>query len=161
ILALDGDLFLSVHLMIAGRLHWKPAGAQLQRRTGLAAFDFAHGTLTLTEAATRKRAALHVLAGAAPLAALAPRGLWVVDWPVDAFSARLVLQDHTLKRTLTDPRLFSGIGNAYSDEILHAARLSPLQRSVNLDAAEIERLWRATREILARWTERLRAEAGE
>ncbi len=161
VLALEGGLFLVIHLMIAGRLHWKPKGVALARRVGLAAFDFDQGTLTLTEAATRQRASLHVVAGEADLAALDPGGLEVLGSTLRAFRARLRAADHTLKRSLTDPRLFSGIGNAYSDEILHAARLSPLQRSVNLSDPEIERLWRAIKDTMRRWTTRLREQTGE
>jgi formamidopyrimidine-DNA glycosylase len=161
VVALDDDLFLVIHLMIAGRLHWKPKGATLPGRLGLAAFDFDHGTLTLTEAGTRKRASLHVVQGEADLAALDPGGIEIMTATLEQFRARLLTEDHTLKRSLTDPRLFSGIGNAYSDEILHAARLSPLQRTVNLTDTDIERLWNVTRATMARWIERLRADAGE
>jgi formamidopyrimidine-DNA glycosylase len=161
VLELEGTHFLVIHLMIAGRLHWKERGATLGRRDGLAAFDFEHGSLTLTEAATRKRASLHVVHGEADLAALDPGGLEVLDSTLEDFRDRLLSEDHTLKRALTDPRLFSGIGNAYSDEILHAARLSPLQRTPRLDDDEIERLWRAIRTTLETWTARLRVETGD
>src|SRR2546427_498748 len=124
VLALEDDYFVVLHLMIAGRLHWKPAGAPIPRRAGLAAFDFPPGTLLLTEAGTTHRASLHVVRGAAGLAALDPGGLEPLEASPDAFRAALTRENHTLKRALTDPRLFSGIGNAYSDEILHAARLS-------------------------------------
>jgi formamidopyrimidine-DNA glycosylase len=156
----EDDLFLVLHLMIAGRLHWKPAGTRIQGKVGLAAFDFPRGTLTLTEASTRKRAALHVVRGEAALAAHDPGGIEVLDADLAAFRAALVRERHTLKRTLTDPRIFSGIGNAYSDEILHRARLSPVRITNQLDDAEIVRLWETTRTTLRDWTERLRREAG-
>jgi formamidopyrimidine-DNA glycosylase len=156
----EDDLFLVLHLMIAGRLHWKPAGTRIQGKVGLAAFDFPRGTLTLTEASTRKRAALHVVRGEAALAAHDPGGIEVLDADLAAFRAALVRERHTLKRTLTDPRIFSGIGNAYSDEILHRARLSPVRMTNQLDDAEIARLWETTRTTLRDWTERLRREAG-
>ena len=161
VLAFDGEYFAVLHLMIAGRLHWKPPGAPIPRRSGLAAFDFAHGTLVLTEAGTKHRASLHVVRGAKALAAHDPGGLDVLSAPLNQFYAALTRESHTLKRALTDPRLFDGIGNAYSDEILHAARLSPLRFTTKLGADEIERLWRATRETLTRWIERLRAETGD
>ena len=160
-IGLDGDLYLVVHLMIAGRLHWKRPGAAVPRRRGLAAFDFDSGSLLLTEASTRKRASLHVVSGEAALAAHDPGGLEVLECDTAAFRERLRRGNHTLKRALTDPRLFSGIGNAYSDEILHAARLSPVRLTARLDDGEIERLWRAARDTLREWTERLRAEAGD
>jgi formamidopyrimidine-DNA glycosylase len=157
----EDELFLVLHLMIAGRLHWKPAGTRIQGKVGLAAFDFPRGTLTLTEASTRKRAALHVVRGEAALAAHDPGGIEVLDLDLRAFHAALVRERHTLKRTLTDPRIFSGIGNAYSDEILHRARLSPVRMTDQLDGAESARLWEATRATLVDWTERLRREAGD
>jgi formamidopyrimidine-DNA glycosylase len=157
----EDDLFLVLHLMIAGRLHWKPAGTRIQGKVGLAAFDFPRGTLTLTEASTRKRAALHVVRGEAALAAHDPGGIEVLDADIAAFRAALVRERHTLKRTLTDPRIFSGIGNAYSDEILHRARLSPVRMTSQLDDAETARLWEATRATLRDWTERLAREAGD
>ena len=160
-IGLDGDLHLVVHLMIAGRLHWKAPGAALAKRRGLAAFDFSAGTLTLTEAASKRRASLHVVAGEAGLAALDPGGAEVLEVDLEAFGAVLARRNHTLKRALTDPHLFSGIGNAYSDEILHRARLSPVKLTRNMAADEIARLYDAARETLAEWTERLRAEAGE
>jgi formamidopyrimidine-DNA glycosylase len=161
VLALDGDLFLVIHLMIAGRLHWKPAGAPLPGRRGLAACDFATGTLLLTEAGATHRASLHLVRGAAELIAMDPGGLEVLDANLAAFRAALTRENHTLKRGLTDARLFSGIGNAYSDEILHAARLSPLALTTRLTDAEIERLYDATREVLRSWIERLRGETGD
>ncbi len=157
----EDELFLVLHLMIAGRLHWKPAGTRIQGKVGLAAFDFPRGTLTLTEASTRKRAALHLVRGEAALAAQDPGGIEVLDADLAAFRAALVRERHTLKRTLTDPRIFSGIGNAYSDEILHRARLSPVRMTNQLDAAESARLWEATRATLIDWTERLRRQAGD
>jgi formamidopyrimidine-DNA glycosylase len=157
----EDELFLVLHLMIAGRLHWKPAGTRIQGKVGLAAFDFPRGTLTLTEASTRKRAALHVVRGEAALAAHDPGGIEVLEADWAAFRAALVRERHTLKRTLTDPRIFSGIGNAYSDEILHRARLSPVRMTDQLDDAETARLWEATRKTLGDWTERLRREAGD
>jgi formamidopyrimidine-DNA glycosylase len=157
----EDELFLVLHLMIAGRLHWKPSGTRIQGKVGLAAFDFPRGTLTLTEASTRKRAALHVVRGEAALAAHDPGGIEVLDADLAAFRAALGRERHTLKRTLTDPRIFSGIGNAYSDEILHRARLSPVRMSNQLDAAESARLWEATRTTLTDWTQRLRREAGD
>jgi len=160
VLALEGELFLALHLMIAGRLHWKEPGARLPGRVGLAAFDFPAGTLTLTEAGTKRRAALHVLAGRAALATLDRGGLEPLEAGRDAFREALTRENHTLKRALTDPRLFAGIGNAYSDEILHRARLSPVQLSRRLDADEVERLRQAVRSVLSEWTERLRALAG-
>ena len=161
VLALEGDLALVLHLMIAGRLRWREPGAKLAGRSGLAAFDFTTGTLLLTEAGTRQRASLHLVEGAAALRALDPGGLEVLDADLDAFRTALRREDHTLKRALADPRLFSGIGNAYSDENLHRARLSPLQRTPRLADEEIARLFAAARATLAGWTERLRRETGE
>jgi formamidopyrimidine-DNA glycosylase len=161
VLALDGDLYLVLHLMIAGRLHWREAGAKIPGRVGLAAFEFTTGTLILTEAGTKKRASLHVAAGEAALAALDPDGLEPLDASLAAFRMALKRESHTLKRALTDPHIISGIGNAYSDEILHRARLSPLQLTLKLDDAGIERLWRATQETLALWLDRLRRETGD
>ena len=160
-LALEGDLFLVFHLMIAGRFHWREPGATIPARLGLAAFDFTAGTLVLTEAGSRKRVSLDVVVGEAALRALDPGGLEPLDAPLDAFRVALLRENHTLKRALTDPRIMSGIGNAYSDEILHRARLSPLQLTRKLDEGEIERLWRATRETLTLWLDRLRREAGD
>ena len=160
-LALEGDLFLVFHLMIAGRFQWREPGAKIPARLGLAAFDFTAGTLVLTEAGSRKRASLDVVVGEAALRALDPGGLEPLDAPLDAFRVALLRENHTLKRALTDPRIMSGIGNAYSDEILHRARLSPLQLTRKLDEGEIERLWRATRETLTLWLDRMRREAGD
>jgi formamidopyrimidine-DNA glycosylase len=146
--------------MIAGRLHWRPAGAPLVRRIGLAAFDFPDGTLVLTEVATKKRAALHAVRGAAALAKHDPGGIEVFDADLTAFRAALLRENHTVKRALTDPRLFSGIGNAYSDEILHRARLSPIKMTRSLEDGEVERLFHATRETLRAWIDRLRTQTG-
>jgi len=154
----DGDLFLVLHLMIAGRLHWADPGTKLNAKIGLAAFDFENGTLTLTEAGTKKRASLHVLRGEAALRALDPGGLEVLDTSLDQFREALLKESHTLKRSLTDPHLFSGIGNAYSDEILHRAKLSPLANSRKLSAEEVERLHRATLEVLRDAIRRLKEE---
>jgi formamidopyrimidine-DNA glycosylase len=161
VLALEGELFLVLHLMIAGRLHWKRRGAGLPGKRGLAAFDFAHGTLLLTEASTRQRASIHLLRGREALAALDPGGLEVLDTDLAAFRAALTRESHTLKRTLTDPRTFSGIGNAYSDEILHAARLSPFVLTSRLTDEEVERLFAATRQVLVDWRDRLIRETGD
>jgi formamidopyrimidine-DNA glycosylase len=154
------ELWLVLHLMIAGRLHWQKRGAKVSRPRGLAAFDFSNGTLAWTEAGSKKRASLHVVRGEAGLSALDPGGLEVLDANLDRFAAVLTSANHTLKRALTDPRLFSGIGNAYSDEILFEARLSPLALTQKLTHTEIERLFLAVRVTLTRWTEELRAEAG-
>jgi formamidopyrimidine-DNA glycosylase len=161
VIALEDDLFLVLHLMIAGRLHWKPAGARPPGKIGLAAFDFSTGTLVLTEAGTKKRASLDVVRGEAALAAHDPGGIEVLDADLAAFRAALAAENHTLKRVLTDPRVFSGIGNAYSDEILHRARLSPVRLSQALDDDEVRRLHAATRAVLTEWIERLRRETGE
>jgi formamidopyrimidine-DNA glycosylase len=158
---LEGDLFLVFHLMIAGRFKWRERGAVVPRKVGLAAFDFAGGTLLLTEAATKKRASLHVVQGEGALAALDPGGLEPMTSSVESFAAALGKESHTLKRALTDPHLFSGIGNAYSDEILHRARLSPFKLTRQLTADEIRVLHSATLETLSEWTERLRSQAGE
>ena len=161
VIALDADLFLVIHLMIAGRLHWKPAGARPPGRIGLAAFDFSTGTLVMTEAGTRKRASLDVVRGEAVLRTHDPGGLDVLTSDLPAFQAALTAGNHTLKRVLTDPRVFSGIGNAYSDEILHRARLSPVRLSRALDNDDVRRLHEATRVVLTEWIERLRREAGD
>jgi formamidopyrimidine-DNA glycosylase len=160
VLAFEGERFLSFHLMIAGRLHWKGPGAKLPGRAGLAALDFPGGTLTLTEAGTKRRAALHAVAGKAALSALDRGGLEPLGATPEAFREALLRENHTLKRALTDPRLLSGIGGAYADEILHRARLSPLQLTSRLDEEEVERLRLATAAVLSGWTERLRREAG-
>ncbi len=157
---LEGDMYMVLHLMIAGRLHWKPPGVKIAGKIGLAAFDFASGTLTLTEAGTKKRASLHLIAGEENLKALDRGGIEVVAGMEKEFADRLRSENHTLKRSLTDPRLFSGIGNAYSDEILHRAKLSPLRLTRQMTDAEIENLFRCIREVFSEWTERLRKEAG-
>jgi formamidopyrimidine-DNA glycosylase len=156
---LEGELWLVLHLMIAGRLHWRKRATKLSLPRGLAAFDFSNGTLLWTEAGSKKRASLHVVAGKAGLAALDPGGIEVLDADLDGFAAALTSANHTLKRSLTDPRMFSGIGNAYSDEILFEARLSPLALTQKLKREEIDRLFEATRASLTRWTEHLRKEA--
>jgi formamidopyrimidine-DNA glycosylase len=156
---LEQDLFLVIHLMIAGRFRWRPPGAPIPGKVGLAAFDFATGSLLLTEASTRKRASLHVVMGADSLREFDRGGIEVQSASLDEFRDALVRENHTVKRALTDPRLFSGIGNSYSDEILHAARLSPVKRTAQLDAAEITRLYEATRRTLTCWTDKLRDEA--
>jgi formamidopyrimidine-DNA glycosylase len=161
VFALEGELFLVLHLMIAGRLHWKAAGAKTPGKMGLAAFDFENGTLLLTEAGTKRRASLHLVRGEGALAAHQPGGLEVLEADLTAFQAALSQGNHTLKRALTNPKLFSGIGNAYSDEILHRARLSPLTWTSRLTDAETTRLFDATRSTLRDWLERLRAEAGD
>ena len=161
VLGFEGDLFMVLHLMIAGRLHWKSRGAKIQGKVGLAAFDFPNGTLTLTEAGSKKRASLHLAAGEAALAQYDPGGLEVLQADLGAFRAGLAAESHTLKRALTDPHLFSGVGNAYSDEILHRAKLSPFKLTRNLTAEETEILFQACRDVLTEWIERLRTEAGD
>lgn len=161
VFALEEEIFLVVHLMIAGRFRWLARGAKASGKITLAAFDFESGTLLLTEASTKKRASLHVVQGEDGLAALDPGGLEVLEAPLDAFRERLESESHTLKRALTDARLFSGIGNAYSDEILHRARLSPFRSTRALGDEELARLFAATRGVLEDWTERLRRDAGE
>ena len=161
VIALEGDLFLAIHLMIAGRLHWKPKGTRLAGKIALAAFDFVTGTLTLTEAGTKKRASLHVVSGESDLAALNRGGIEALEATLDVFRVALTRENRTLKRALTDPAIFSGIGNAYSDEILHAAKLSPTQLTRNLADGEIARLHEATRATLIAWRDRLAAEAGD
>jgi len=161
VFALEDDLFLVLHLMIAGRLHWKTRGAKPPGKIGLAAFDFGTGTLVLTEAGSRKRASLHVVQGESNLAEHDPGGLEVLDADFSAFRAALRRENHILKRALTDPRLLSGIGNAYSDEILHRARLSPLTWTSRLSEAETARLFDAVRTTLGEWVKRLRADAGD
>jgi len=161
ILELEGDLFLVFHLMIAGRLHWVERGKKVPGWRGLAAFDFDDGTLSLTEASSKKRASLHLVRGRDQVSAFDRGGLEVVDADASSFRATLSRENHTLKRALTDPRLFSGIGNAYSDEILHRAKLSPVKLTAQLTSEEQQRLYLATRETLLDWAERLRREAGE
>lgn len=157
----EGDLFAVLHLMIAGRLHWKPRGAKIPGKIGLAAFDFPTGTLALTEAGSKKRAALSVVIGEEGVAAHDPGGLEVLEADFDAFRKALTAESHTLKRALTDPHLLSGIGNSYSDEILHRAKLSPFQLTRNLTPQETETLFRACGEVLTEWIERLQAETGD
>jgi len=158
-IGLEDDLWLVLHLMIAGRLHWRERGAKLARKNAPAAFDFTNGTLVLTEAGSQKRASLHLVRGVEGLNALDAGGIEVLGSGVAAFSAALTSANHTLKRALTDPRTFSGIGNAYSDEILHRARLSPIALTQKLDADQIQRLHDATQAVLTEWVERLRAGA--
>jgi formamidopyrimidine-DNA glycosylase len=158
-LVMEGELFVVLHLMIAGRLRWIEAGGK-PPATALATFHFANGTLAFTEAGTRKRASLHIVRGDDAVAAFDMGGLEVLDADPDAFRERLLRENHTLKRALTDPRLFSGIGNAYSDEILHRARLSPIAQTHKLDPGEVLRLYASARSVLTEWTLRLREEAG-
>ncbi len=159
VIGLEGDIFLMLHLMIAGRLHWKAAGAKPPGKIGLAAFDFSTGTLVLTEAGTKRRAALYLVRGEAGLGEHDPGGLEVLDTNVEAFRAALARENHTLKRALTDPGILSGIGNAYSDEILHRAKLSPVKQTRQLSAEDTARLFEATRATLLDWCERIRAQA--
>jgi formamidopyrimidine-DNA glycosylase len=158
-IGLEDDLWLVLHLMIAGRLHWRPLVAKLARPRGLAAFDFPNGTLLWTEAGSQKRASLHFVAGDDALQALDPKGLEVLDTDLDSFAKVLQSENHTLKRALTDPRLFSGIGNAYSDEILFQAKLSPTQLTQKMTAEQVAQLFTATRASLQNWIARLRTEA--
>jgi formamidopyrimidine-DNA glycosylase len=159
VLELEDDLFLVVHLMIAGRLRWLPAGGKVPGKIGLAAFDFPNGTLILTEAGSKRRASLWLVRGEQALEQFERGGLEPLDADLASFTARLIQENHTLKRSLTDPRLFSGIGNAYSDEILHRAKLSPIKHTRRLSEDEIQRLFDATRAVLVEWTERLRRES--
>ena len=161
VLALEGDLFLVIHLMIAGRLRWRAPDAKLPGKLAHAAFDFPTGTLLLTEAGTKKRASLRLLQGETALAEVDPGGLEVLETDERGFRETLASENHTLKRALTDPHLFSGIGNAYSDEILHRAKLSPVRQTCHLSDREVARLFAATRETLLDWTERLRREVGD
>ena len=161
-IGLEDNRWLVLHLMIAGRLHWREPTAKLPGgRRGLAAFDFPHGAVTLTEAGSKKRASLHVVQDEAALREHDPGGLEILERDLDAFSQRLRSRNHTLKRALTDPRLFSGVGNAYSDEILHRAQLSPVTLTQRLSQEETERLYSATRETLEAWVKQLRDESGE
>jgi formamidopyrimidine-DNA glycosylase len=159
VLALEGDIFVVIHLMIAGRLHWRPAGARPPGRVGLAALDFPDGTLTLTEAGTKRRASIHLARGERALAAHDPGGLDVFEATLEEFRGALSRERHTLKRALTDPRLLDGIGNAYADEILHRARLSPVRMIDQLGEAEIARLHAATQAVMTEWIERLSTDA--
>jgi len=161
VFVLERDLFVVIHLMIAGRFHWKPAGAKIPTKIGLAAIDFPHGTLMLTEASSKKRASMHIVCGEEALAAFAPGGVEPLEVSAAAFGEALRGENHTLKRALTDPGVFSGIGNAYSDEILHRARLSPLKLTRTLEGTEVERLYQATRATLIEWIGRLRIETGQ
>jgi formamidopyrimidine-DNA glycosylase len=158
---LDGDLWLVIHLMIAGRLHWRPPAARLGGRNDLAAFDFPNGTLTLTEAGTKRRASLHLVRGEEALLAMDPGGIDVLSADLDTFRRALTVENRTLKRALTDPRIVSGIGNAYSDEILHAAQLSPIALTHRLTTAQWDRLFAATQSTLRSWIDKFRQEAGE
>ncbi|MGH9238585.1 MAG: Fpg/Nei family DNA glycosylase [Vicinamibacterales bacterium] len=158
---LEGEIFLVLHLMIAGRLRWKERAAKVPGKVGLLALDFAHGTLVLTEAGTKRQASLHVVAGVEALQQHDPGGINVLEADVGSFAAALRQDNHTLKRALTDPRLFSGIGNAYSDEILHAARLSPFKQTASLSDEELRRLYESTRQTLTRWIVMLQEDAGD
>jgi formamidopyrimidine-DNA glycosylase len=160
-IALEGDLFLVMHLMIAGRLLWKARGAPLTNRISLAGFDFAGGTLVLTEAGTTKRASIHLVRGADALREFDRGGLEVLDATLERFAERLRSENHTLKRALADPRLFSGIGNAYSDEILHRARLSPVQLTKKMRDEDVGRLYDGTKSVLNEWTDRFRKQVGD
>ena len=161
VLSAAGDLFVVIHLMIAGRLRWREPGLKIPKKLGLAAFDFPNGTLLLTEAGSTRRASIHAVAGRAELGEHDRGGLEVLDADLGAFQTALQRENRTLKRALTDPRLFSGIGNAYSDEILHAARLSLFALTKKLKDDEVARLFTATQETLTRWVARLRAEVGD
>jgi formamidopyrimidine-DNA glycosylase len=161
VIALDDELFIVIHLMIAGRFRWLAAGAKVPGKIGLAAFDFDRGTLVLTEAGSKRRASIHIVRGEDALRALDPGGLEPLEIDFDTFRAALTRERHTLKRTLTDPHVFSGIGNAYSDELLHRARLSPVQLTTNLSGDELVRLYDSMRATLYEWIDRLRAETGD
>ncbi len=161
VLVFDEEHFLVIHLMIAGRLQWREPHARLAGKIGLAAFEFASGTLILTEAGSKKRASLHVVRGEQALATFDRRALEVLECSLDDFESALRRENHTLKRSLTDPRLFSGIGNAFSDEILHHAKLSPLKQTSRLSTQEVRQLWESTRAVLSEWTGRLRSQTGE
>ena len=161
VIALEDDLYLVLHLMIAGRLHWREHGKAVQGKIGLAAFDFSSGTLLLNEASQKKRAALYLVQGADALEEFDRGGLEVMDADLDEFRRRLLLENHTLKRSLTDPDLFSGIGNAYSDEILHRAKMSPVKLTRTLEEGDVQRLFESTKEVLEEWTDRLRKDTGD
>jgi formamidopyrimidine-DNA glycosylase len=160
VFGLDEDLFVIVHLMIAGRFRWRERGAAIPGKVGLLAFDFTRGTLLLTEQGSKRQASVHVVRGASAVADHDPGGLEVLTTDLAGFAQRLTAENHTLKRALTDPRIFSGIGNAYSDEILHAARLSPMKQTASLGDDEVERLFHFVRKTLTAWAERLREETG-
>lgn len=159
VMELEGELFVVVHLMVSGRFQWKKRGDKVPGKVGLGAFDFPTGTLIFTEASTKKRASIHLVRGRAALATFSRGGVEPLEIDLPTFTEALQRERHTLKRALTDPRLFSGIGNAYSDEILHAAQLSPVTRTDRLDAAQIARLYETTRRVLTEWTDRLSKEA--
>jgi formamidopyrimidine-DNA glycosylase len=159
VIGFDDELFVIIHLMIAGRFKWLPAGGKIPGKLGLAAFDFPNGTLVMTEAGSKKRASIHIVRGEDGVKAHDPGGLEVFEATLEQFQDVLTRERHTLKRSLTDPHNFSGIGNAYSDEILHRARLSPVQMTTNLSDEEIARLFEATKSVLEEWTQRLREEA--
>jgi formamidopyrimidine-DNA glycosylase len=161
VVGLEADLYLVLHLMIAGRLRWRDRGAPVPGKVGLAAFDFPTGSLILTEAGTRRQASLHVVSGRADLLQHDPGGLEVLEADQAAFGRALRAENHTVKRALTDPSMFSGIGNAYSDEILHAARISPMKLTRALDEEEVARLYQCTRSTLQEWIGRLQEEAGK
>ena len=161
VVAFEADLFMVIHLMIAGRLRWKPQGAAIPGKIGLAAFDFPTGTLILTEAGAKRRASVHLVRGSAGLAEFERGGLEVLEANLPGFAERLLAENHTLKRALTDPTIFSGIGNAYSDEILHAAKLSPMKLTTSLSDAEVARLFTATQRTLEAWIARTRDEVGD
>jgi formamidopyrimidine-DNA glycosylase len=161
VLALDGELFVVLHLMIAGRLHWREAGAKIPGKYGLAAFDFETGSLLLTEAGSKRRASLHLVRGRAALEGFGRGGVETLEVDLDGFRKALLRENHTLKRALTDSGIFSGIGNSYSDEILHRAKLSPVALTKRLTEREMERLYEACRAVLAEWTARIRAETGD
>ena len=158
---LSNDLFLILHLMISGRLHWRESGAKIPAKIGLAALDFSNGTLLITEAGTKKRASLHLVKGRSELMNFDSGGLEIFETNFEKFRERLISENHTLKRVLTDPSFFSGIGNAYSDEILHRAKLSPIQLTQKMTDLQIEQLYNGTRETLIEWTDRLRTETGD
>ena len=160
-LGVEGDLWLVLHLMIAGRLHWKPPGAKIAGRNSLAAFDFPRGALVLTEAGSKRRASLHVVLGEEGLRALDPGGIEIFATDLEGFRAALSIENRTLKRALTDPRWISGVGNAYSDEILHASQLSPIALTQKLKPEEWDRLYGATRAVMRQWIDQLVAEAKE
>jgi formamidopyrimidine-DNA glycosylase len=157
---MEGENFLVLHLMIAGRLHWKLPGAAIPKKNGHAALDFSTGTLLITEAGTKKRASLYILSGRTALGEIDPGGMDVLSGSREEFAHRVRRENHTVKRSLTDPRLFSGIGNAYSDEILHRAQMSPLKLTKNLTEEDIETLFQSCRDVLLEWTDRLRRETG-
>ena len=161
VFGLEDDLFVIVHLMIAGRFRWRERGAAIPAKVGLLAIDFTSGTLLMTEQGSKRQASVHLVRGQAAVAGHDPGGLEVLTTDLAGFARRLTAENHTLKRALTDPRIFSGIGNAYSDEILHAAQLSPMKQTASLADDEVERLFHFVRRTLAAWAERLKAETGE